>query len=75
MFEVFSIRPNQQSPDTKVLSQIDREIPYHILFLFEYKDEVEAWIGYKEASRTESGTFKPGVYYHTEWMQQESCPL
>jgi hypothetical protein len=73
--EVFAIRLNQQSLDQKVLTQIDKEIPYHILFLLEYKDETQAWIGYKEASQTKSGTFKPGVYYHTEWMAADSKTL
>jgi hypothetical protein len=73
--EVFVIKLNQRSLDTKVLSQIDREIPYHILFLLEYKDEQQAWIGYKEASQTKAGTFKPGVYYNTEWLPMDSRPL
>ena len=71
--EVFVIRLNQRSLDTKVLSQIDKEIPYHILFLLQYGDEQQAWIAYKE--QTTSGTFKPGVYYHTQWLPQEARPL
>ena len=73
--EVFVIRLNQRSLDTKVLSQIDKEIPYHILFLLQYGDEQQAWIGYKEESQTTPGTFKPGVYYHTQWLPQEARPL
>jgi hypothetical protein len=73
--EVFAIKLNQPSLDTKVLSQIDKEIPYHILFLLEYKDEIQAWIGYKEESQTNPGTFKPGVYYHTEWMSPQDLSL
>jgi len=73
--EVFTIKLNQRSLDAKVLSLIDREIPYHILFLLEYKGERQAWIGYKEASQTKSGTFKPGAYYHTDWMPMESRML
>lgn len=66
--EVITIRLNQRSLDTKVMSQIDREIPYHLLFLLEYGDEVQAWIGYKEENQTKAGTFKPGSYYHTDWV-------
>jgi hypothetical protein len=73
--EVFVIKLNQRSLDTKVLSQIDKEIPYHILFLLEYGGERQAWIGYKEASRTKTGTFKPGVYYHTAWLPPDCRPL
>ena len=73
--EIIIIRLNQQSLDPKVLAQIDREIPYHILFLLEYKDEVQAWIGYKEASQTQADTFKPGTYYHTDWLPTGSLSL
>jgi hypothetical protein len=73
--EVFSIKLNQRNLDTKILLQIDKEIPYHILFLLEYGNEVQAWIGYKEENQTKSGAFKPGAYYHTEWMAAESLTL
>jgi hypothetical protein len=73
--EVFSLKLNQRSLDIKVLSQIDREIPYHLLFLLEYDSEGQAWIGYKEESRTNPGTFKPGTYYHTEWAPLERLSL
>ena len=35
--EVLELRLNQPSLDESVLLQIDREIPYHILFLLEYE--------------------------------------
>ena len=38
--EVFSIRLNEGLLDEAVLRQIDREIPYHILFLLEYEGKV-----------------------------------
>jgi hypothetical protein len=73
--EVFTIRLNQRSLDTKVFAQIDKEVPYHILFLLEYKQEEQAWIGYKEESQTKSGAFKSGVYYHTDWTEAGSLTL
>lgn len=73
--EVFSIRLNQRGLDFKAMAQIDKEIPYHILFLLEYGGEVQAWIGYKEESQIKSGTFKPRTYYHTEWQPSENLVL
>ena len=46
--EVFEIRLNHSELDERVLRQIDREIPYHILFLLEYERKNQAWIGYKD---------------------------
>jgi hypothetical protein len=71
--EVFVIRLNQRELDKRVLPLIDRGIPYHILFLLEYGGEVQAWIGYKEEAQ--AAAFKPGMYYHTEWLAPEALNL
>ena len=73
--EVFSVRLTEGLLDEAVLRQIDREIPYHILFLLEYEGKVQAWIGYKEASGSGNATFKVNRYYHTEWMPPQDLPL
>ena len=73
--EVIEIRLNQPSLDKRVLQLIDREISYHILFLLMYKEQVQAWIGYKEQSQGGTAAFKPGTYYHTEWQIAEELSL
>ena len=72
--EVLELRLNQPSLDESVLLQIDREIPYHILFLLEYEGKYQAWIGYKEAA-SGSSAFKVSQYYHTDWMEADQLPL
>ena len=72
--EVLELRLNQPSLDESVLLQIDREIPYHILFLLEYEEKYQAWIGYKEAISS-SSAFKVSQYYHTDWMEADQLPL
>ena len=71
--EVIAIRLNQRELDKRVLSLIDKEIPYHVLFLLEYGGEMQAWIGYKE--QTKASALKPGIYYHTEWLAPEALDL
>ena len=73
--EVFSIRLNDGTLSEDVLKQIDREIPYHILFLLEYEGKVQAWIGYKEHSASGHTEFKVNRYYHTDWMPPEALQL
>ena len=73
--EVLEIKLNQQSFDERVLQLIDKEIPYHILYLLEYGGEYQAWIGYKEPSLAKADTFKVTSYYHTEWMPLDRLPL
>lgn len=73
--EVFEIKLNGQQLDEAVLRQIDKEIPYHILFLLEYDGKYQAWIGYKEVAVTGSNSFKVGTYYHTDWLPEDELPL
>lgn len=73
--EVFEIRLNGQELDESVLKQIDREIPYHILFILQYEDKSKAVIGYKEAVASGNTAFKVNKYYQTEWMPEEDLPL
>lgn len=69
--EVFELALNQKDLDEAVLLQIDREIPYHILFILSFANQYQAWIGYKEVALSGSNAFKVNGYYHTEWMTEE----
>ena len=73
--EVFEVRLNDPQLDEAVLKQIDKEIPYHILFILTCDDKAQAWIGYKEAAASGSNAFKVGRYYHTEWMPEDELHL
>lgn len=73
--EVFEVKLNDQTLDEGMLRQMDREIPYHILFLLEYQKKYQAWIGYKEATASGNAAFKVNKYYHTEWMEEEDLPV
>lgn len=72
--EVFHIVVNQKSLDENVLKQMDRAIPYHIIYVLEYNNTYQVWIAYKVP--TESGkSLKTIKYYHTEWLLEEQLPL
>lgn len=73
--EVFEVRLNSPVLDDSLLRQIDKEIPYHILFLLEYEGKYQAWIGYKEAAASGNKAFKVNGYYHTEWLTEDELPL
>lgn len=73
--EVFEVRLNSPVLDDSLLRQIDKEIPYHILFLMEYQGKYQAWIGYKEAAASGNKAFKVNGYYHTEWLDEDELPL
>lgn len=69
--EVFEVLLNAPQLDEAVLRQIDREIPYHILFILTYDGKAQAWIGYKEAAASGSNAFKVSRYYHADWVPED----
>lgn len=73
--EVFEVNLNARTFDESVLRQMDREIPYHIIFLLEYEGKYQAWTAYKEIAALGTNTFKVGAYYHTDWLQENDLPL
>ena len=73
--EVFEVRLNSPALNESLLRQIDRQIPYHILFLLEYQGKYQAWIGYKETAASGNKAFKVNAYYCTEWLTEDNLPL
>ena len=73
--QVFTIRLNQATLDARILQLIDKQIPYHIVFVLEYSNRQQAWVCYKEASLAGSNAFQVGVYYHTDWVNADELSL
>lgn len=73
--EVFEIHLNGEKLDENVLLQIDRQIPYHILFILVCGDRYQVRIGYKEANSSGSNAFKVNRYYHTGWLDKSEWNL
>lgn len=67
--EVLELKLTDSQLNEAALRLIDREIPYHILFILSFEGRVQAWTGHKEA--LENGeTFRVNRYFHTEWMPE-----
>ena len=73
--EVFEVKLAEPKLDESVLRQIDKEIPYHIIFLLECDGKYQAWTAYKEAAASGNNAFKVGTYYHTDWLEETELPL
>jgi hypothetical protein len=73
--EIIEVRLNNPELDVSVLRQIDKEIPYHIIFLLEYNGKYQAWTAYKEEAATGRSAFKVGTYYHTDWLPEHELQL
>ena len=73
--EVFEVKLNHAPLDVSVLRQIDKEIPYHIIFLLEFEGKYQAWTAYKEKAGSGSSAFKVDTYYHTDWLLEDVLVL
>lgn len=73
--EVFTIELNGNTLNEAVLRQIDKEIPYHIVFFLESEGKYQAWTSYKEATASGKNAFKVGPYYHTDWHEENDLSL
>jgi len=73
--EIFEVKLAEPKLDETVLRQIDKEIPYHIIFLLECDGKYQAWTAYKEAAASGNNAFKVGTYYHTDWLGENELPL
>ena len=65
--EVIEIRLANESIDESILTQIDREIPYHLLYVLTKGDRAKLCIGFKEYTQSGSNVFKVSRYFYTDW--------
>lgn len=77
--EVFRICLNIGTLDKSALRQMDKQIPYHILFLLEHNEKYQVRIGYKGIGYKEisvgDNAFKVNKYYHTEWLAKQDLQI
>lgn len=69
--EFFEIQLNNKMLDEKVLKIIDEGIPYHIVFVLHYEEQIQIWTSYKEPKKKNDNQSKVTAYYHTDWMQED----
>lgn len=73
--EILELHLKKKVYDKKILVQIDRGIPYHILFVLVYGGEAKLCVGYKEQSGNNQAAFSTSVYYETDWQPEDTVML
>lgn len=73
--EVFEVKLNSVPLDVSILRQMDKEIPYHIVFLLEHEGKYQVWTAYKEKAGSGSNAFKVETYFHTDWLTEDELVL
>lgn len=72
--EVFRITLSSDSIDETALRQMDKQIPYHILFVLEFGGKFRLCIGHKETSTGENA-FKVNNYYYSPWRDEQEISI
>ena len=74
--EVFHIKLLGDTLDPRVTEQMDKQIPYHILFVLERPDGmVQLVIRYKEAAQAGENAFRLQKSYATDWQNINALSL
>lgn len=67
--EFFEISLTNEPLDISALQLMDRQIPYHIIFILEYKGRYQVWTAYKEAVTSGNKAFNVCSYFHSDWCE------
>jgi len=73
--EVFEVNLKEQQVSDNLIATIDREIPYHLVFVLRYSGKAQLIISYKEESKSREDKFKVDSYYRTDWTDYDKLTL
>jgi hypothetical protein len=73
--QIFEIYLKQKELSKELLENIDRAIPYPILFVLKYNDEAKLTIAYKQRNKNDENKFVIDSYYESEWTSIENLSI
>ncbi len=72
--QVFALELIEPELHREILQQLDKIVPYHILFILRYQNRRQAIIAYKEFDE-EGNVSQVGPYFETKWLAETEPPL
>ena len=73
--QVFEIKLKERDISIEVLENIDRIIPYPILYIIRYNDNIKLTIAYKERNKIDENKMVVHSYYQSEWMKEDDLKI
>lgn len=73
--QVFEIYLKEKAISEEVLENIDRVIPYPILFILRYEDDIKLTIAHKERNKIDENKMVVHTYYQSEWMKEHELDI
>lgn len=69
--QVFEIYLKGKDLSKEVLENIDKVIPYPILYILRYEDKIKLSIAYKERNKIDENRMVINSYYKTTWVEED----
>lgn len=73
--EVFEIDLKENRFSKDILKQIDKFIPYNILYVLKFDDKVKLVVAYKEPNKNDESKMVVDSYYESDWIYEEDFEL
>lgn len=73
--QIFEIYLKHKDLSKEILENIDRAIPYPILYVLIYNDEAKLLIAYKKRNKNDENKFVIDSYYESDWQKVENLSL
>jgi len=73
--EIIEVYLKGKNIGENLIEFIDREIPYHIVFILRYEQLGQIYISFKEDSKNRLGKFKVDSYFKTDWLNYNDLLL
>lgn len=73
--QVFEIALKEKYISREVLENIDRVIPYPVLYILKYEDNIKLAIAYKERNKLDENKMVVHSYYQSKWMKERELVI
>jgi hypothetical protein len=73
--QVFEVFLKTEDLSKEVLENIDRVIPYPILYILRFNDKIKLVIAYKEKNKLDENRMVIHSYYETEWIKEDEMNI
>lgn len=73
--QIFEIFLKKENLSKEVLENIDKVIPYPILYILRFDNKVKLTIAYKERNKMDDNRMVVNSYYKTKWIKEDEINI
>lgn len=73
--EVFEVQLSGKELDPEALEIMDQNIPYHLVFVLHYDNQIKVLTSYKELKNKTGNQYRVRTYFSTPWLPENEFSL